>query len=79
MTRRGKLSARNKAAFGGALLGAALLAGCASAPGAGEAAPQWLKLEQVEKRFAIFTDAPVAPAEGALRPSGWSMSTCPRR
>ncbi len=66
MTRRGKLSVRNKTALGGALLGAALLAGCASSPGVGEAAPQWLKLEQVEKRFAIFTKAPVAPAEGGI-------------
>lgn len=65
MTLRGKLSLRNKTAFGGALLGAALLAGCATSPGAAASA-QWLKLEQVEKRFAIFTNAPVAPAEGGI-------------
>lgn len=65
MARSSKFSGRNKAAPGGALMAAALLAGCASAPGA--AAPaHWLKLEQVEKRFAIFTNAPVAPAEGGM-------------
>ena len=65
MARSNKISERNKAPLGGALMAAALLAGCASAPGA--AAPaQWLKLEQVEKRFAIFTNAPVAPAEGGI-------------
>ena len=41
----------------GALLGSALLAGCASMPGEGEAAG-WRKLTQVEKRFAIFMEDP---------------------
>lgn len=52
----------------GALLGGALLAGCAStAPAAtGAAKAQWLKLEQVEQRFAIFTSAPPVPAEGGF-------------
>jgi hypothetical protein len=65
MARSNKFSGRNKAALGGALMATALLAGCASTPGAGASA-QWLKLEQVEKRFAIFTNAPVAPAEGGI-------------
>ncbi len=64
MARKDKFSIRNNAGLGGALLGAALLAGCASSLGAGSTPPQWLKLEQVERRFAIFTNAPVAAAEG---------------
>jgi hypothetical protein len=42
------------------------LAGCASTtvgPDAGPR-PSWLKLEQVEKRFAIFTNFPAAPKVG---------------
>ena len=64
MARSNKFSGRSKAALGGALIAAALLAGCASTTGGASA--QWLKLEQVEKRFAIFTNAPVAPAEGGI-------------
>lgn len=65
MARGRNFSVRNKAALGGALMAAALLAGCASTTG-GEPDAQWLKLEQAEKRFAIFTNAPVAPAEGGI-------------
>lgn len=61
---RTKISLRSRWAAASAALGAALLAGCASVPPAGAA--QWLKLEQVEKRFAIFTNAPVMPAEGGI-------------
>lgn len=60
-----KLSLRKKLAMGSAALCTAVLAGCAS--GASNAPAQsWLKLEQVEKRFAIFTNAPVRPAEGGI-------------
>jgi hypothetical protein len=59
-----KISLRSRWAAAGAALGAALLAGCASVPAGSKA--QWLKLEQVEKRFAIFTNAPVVPAEGGI-------------
>lgn len=42
------------------------LAGCASTPASPDAGPQpgWLKLEQVEKRFAIFTYLPAVPNVG---------------
>ena len=51
-----------------AIAGALVLAGCASTAVGPDAAPEqgWLKLEQTEKRFAIFTNSPPVPAEGGI-------------
>lgn len=51
-----------------AVSGALLLVGCASTVDGADAVPEqgWLKLEQVDKRFAIFTNSPAAPAEGGM-------------